>query len=302
MKIKTDSVSQNRERTKLKMQNAGIKKIKRGGVPVKAVHPKGVEKSYYSKLYKLARILVSEVKESILPKLPDFYKSYNQEIGQYTDDYSGDIRRTIQNVSFRVAIVYNRNANSIASDIADQTEQFQKRQYEKQMYSVLGINPISEEPYLKPMMDAFVATNVDLITSIPTSYFTQLEGMIKSGIQQGVSMKDLQRDILDSVTFKPVERTKASKTGFRVINPVKRSRLIAIDQTNKFYGSLQKVRQSQAGISRYIWRTSKDERVRETHVAREGKVFTWEKGSEIGTHPGQEIQCRCIAEPIFDDF
>ena len=79
-----------------------------------------------------------------------------------------------------------------------------------------------------------------------------------------------------------------------------RARLIARDQTSKFNGQLTQLRQQELGITSYIWTTSKDERVRSTHRVLDGKTFTWEKGSKIG-HPGQEINCRCIAQPIIID-
>ncbi len=45
----------------------------------------------------------------------------------------------------------------------------------------------------------------------------------------------------------------------------------------------------------YIWRTVQDNRVRKTHVEREGHVFSWEI-EPLGGHPGQDNHCRCWAE------
>ncbi len=46
----------------------------------------------------------------------------------------------------------------------------------------------------------------------------------------------------------------------------------------------------------YIWCTMKDERVRDTHAAREGEIFNWHVPPEDG-HPGEAHNCRCWAEP-----
>jgi len=47
----------------------------------------------------------------------------------------------------------------------------------------------------------------------------------------------------------------------------------------------------------YIWRTMEDEKVRDSHAVREGKVYNWNLPPE-GGHPGEDHNCRCWAEPF----
>lgn len=91
------------------------------------------------------------------------------------------------------------------------------------------------------------------------------------------------------------------------------ARRIARDQTSKLCTSLNAIRQQDAGINRYTWRNSQDQRVvgnpaglypqgnavHGDHWQREGQVFRWDQPPEDG-HPGQPIHCRCTAEPIID--
>lgn len=79
-----------------------------------------------------------------------------------------------------------------------------------------------------------------------------------------------------------------------------RARLIARDQTAKLNAELNKKRHQQAGIEEYIWRTSKDERVRDRHKKINGKKFKYGEPTpaEQGLEPGQPIQCRCIAQAV----
>lgn len=79
----------------------------------------------------------------------------------------------------------------------------------------------------------------------------------------------------------------------------KRSKLIARDQIATFNGTLNQVRQVQAGFDKYIWRTSLDERVRPLHAQREGKIFSWDDPPSDGA-PGQAINCRCVAQAYLD--
>lgn len=79
----------------------------------------------------------------------------------------------------------------------------------------------------------------------------------------------------------------------------KRSRLIARDQIATFNGTLNQVRQIQAGFDKYIWRTSMDERVRPLHAEREGKIFSWSDPPSDG-NPGIPINCRCVGQAYLD--
>lgn len=81
-----------------------------------------------------------------------------------------------------------------------------------------------------------------------------------------------------------------------------RARLIARDQTSKLTADLNRIRHQQAGIEKYIWRTSADERVRPRHRDLEGRVYAYGEptGAEEGLPPGQPIQCRCIAQAVVE--
>lgn len=76
-----------------------------------------------------------------------------------------------------------------------------------------------------------------------------------------------------------------------------RALLIAQDQTNKLNSELTMIRHKQAGVDKYVWRTSEDERVRPLHRQLDGKVYKYGEptGAEGGLPPGQPIRCRCVA-------
>lgn len=48
----------------------------------------------------------------------------------------------------------------------------------------------------------------------------------------------------------------------------------------------------------YTWRTARDERVRSSHAANEGRIFAWNDPPTVG-HPGSQHNCRCWAEPYY---
>lgn len=65
-----------------------------------------------------------------------------------------------------------------------------------------------------------------------------------------------------------------------------------------FNANLNASRQTDFGITHYIWRTSDDESVRHSHAHRDDQLFAW--GGD-GIKPGEEINCRCRAEPTCPD-
>lgn len=48
--------------------------------------------------------------------------------------------------------------------------------------------------------------------------------------------------------------------------------------------------------AQYVWRTQQDDKVRASHRANDGRVFSWSSPPPTG-HPGQEFNCRCQAIP-----
>lgn len=89
------------------------------------------------------------------------------------------------------------------------------------------------------------------------------------------------------------------------------------DQTLKLYGQVNEERQIAAGVDRYEWGHSDDERVRGNphglyphsqgdHWRLGTKIFTWSAPPIVNpktgkrAHPGGDYQCRCTAYPVFD--
>lgn len=185
---------------------------------------------------------------------------------------------------FWEATFHPREAEALATLAADRTNQFQKRQFDRQVRSGLGIDVFIREPDLAALTEDFVAENVALIKTIPNQYFDDIEKIVTAGVRQGKRHEEIARDI--QARYQVAEN---------------RAKLIARDQVGKFYGDLAKARQEDLGVTKYVWRTVNDNRVRSEHHVREGKTFSWAHPPSDG-HPGNAINCRCYAEPDFSDI
>lgn len=159
---------------------------------------------------------------------------------------------------------------------------YNQKKQDQIMKRVLGTEVLSSEPWLKDQLSSFVISNTKLIQSIPDRTLQEIEGIAFRGISTGTRAEELASEIED--------RFSVSDS---------RARLIARDQVAKLNGQLDQLRQTNVGVEQYIWRTSLDERVRDSHREKEGKVFDWNDPPADTGHPGEDYQCRCYAEPVF---
>jgi SPP1 gp7 family putative phage head morphogenesis protein len=82
-----------------------------------------------------------------------------------------------------------------------------------------------------------------------------------------------------------------------------KARLWARDRTLKLNAAITKERHLSLGITSYVWTTSSDERVRETHAELADRTFEYADPPIIDgqpVNPGEDYQCRCIAYPVSD--
>lgn len=170
--------------------------------------------------------------------------------------------------------------------IEQRTRDFAFAEHER----VTALDPALNPRSVKAASSRFRKENIRLITSIAETDFRRLDNVLRNSIRQGARVETIAK-IIEERFIQGVD----SKG--RPVNAVARARLIARDQVLKHNGQLTKLLQKESGITKYIWRTSNDERVRDTHAAADGQVFSWENPPPWG-HPGEDFQCRCHAEPV----
>lgn len=84
-----------------------------------------------------------------------------------------------------------------------------------------------------------------------------------------------------------------------------KAKFLARQETSLLMSEMRKQRYKDAGITRYKWSTSHDERVRPLHKKVNGKIFSWDNPPAVGENgerlePGQDYNCRCLAVAIVD--
>jgi SPP1 gp7 family putative phage head morphogenesis protein len=146
------------------------------------------------------------------------------------------------------------------------------------------------QPGIAPLIDRFQDANARLITKMRDETIQQIRAVLDDAWTKGERV-EVMREKLQ-------ERFGVSES---------RADLIARDQTLKLNAEITQTRQTAAGVQKYVWTTSGDERVRPMHDDLDGQTFSWDDPpvtNEAGdrNHPGGDYQCRCTAMPVLDEL
>lgn len=148
-------------------------------------------------------------------------------------------------------------------------------------------------PEIQKFLKKSIAQNTQLITSLASDHANAIANLVYNNITQGVRAET----IVDSIQAYGVTRARA--------------KLIAYDQVSKALGQIARIEQESAGFEYFRWRTSKDERVRQSHkeigerVTKYGVgVYRWDDLPVVNSeplYPGKDIRCRCVATPVTEE-
>ena len=252
-------------------------------VPPKWLFPTNAEKQYDKILYSLVRELRVLIKEFLVPEIPSMIQEVeNKTPNDRNDDYLSRLNSLIIFIGKAIQSKVNLSIFEMGV-VGGEIAKFNKKQFEKTTNSIFGIDIFVDEPWLSDQLKLFSSQNSQLIKSLPEQELERVAGDIERGLQQGSRFTDIAKEIQKSYGITH-----------------RRAKLIARDQTTKLNASLTKLRQQEVGIEEYIWQTSDDERVRPTHKANDGKIFRWDSPPKTTGHPGHDVNCRCVARPVFN--
>lgn len=258
-------------------------------------NPDSQEREYVRQLARFSKQLQADVNRVLLPRLDDIVVQYKVETR--TDTWID----TLDSLMAELARLALELVGSVVTKLPGQfnaVSKFNEGQFKLVVKantgltlppvmpgapssSLLGVNVFRSEPFLKPLAEGWISENTALIKSLPTRLHPELEGIIRRGVMNGQSVKDIKDQL----------KVRYGVTDYR-------AKLIAQDQTLKLNADLTRYRLQSVGVEEYIWRSVQDSRVRPEHAERNGNTYPW-KGGAGGSHPGQEVRCRCRAEAVW---
>lgn len=276
-------------------RQSSFSKRRRLPKPLKAAFPHSAERQYVRELSSFVNEAKSLTKEILLPRLPFIIAEITSTVPSRIrqDDILDDLSALFAEIRRRLGSVFS---GSILSAMASrmgfgveniiQANANRQREALKEFGITLGSGASANE--VRQYLRLRVNENVQLIKTLSERHFGKLQTEIMAAVTQGKRVEDIE-SVIDSQ--------------FSSMNS--NAELIARDQVGKLNGQLTEVTQVGLGISRYRWRGVNDERERSSHRDLEGQEFSWDSPPIVdgeSVHPGEAIQCRCYAEPVFDDL
>ena len=203
-------------------------------------------------------------------------------------DNDRDVALTVKRTADKLArAVKAESIVPIAAKYGAATADFQRAQLAKQARAAVSIDvrKLSGVDRNVPRQIAqFAQTNADLITGLGQRMAEDIAKVVEEGVVSGSRWETIAKRLehVGGVTES-------------------RAALIARDQVGKLYADINRQRQGNLGVTRYVWRTVRDNRVREEHEALDGDSFEWSSPPPDG-HPGEAVNCRCYADPDFSEL
>jgi SPP1 gp7 family putative phage head morphogenesis protein len=197
------------------------------------------------------------------------------------------LKRTLRKLAQRWQKNFNKAAPELAKWFAKRIDKRSSSTLQKILKRGGWTVEFKTSPAQRDILQATIQQNVSLIKSIPSQYFTQIEGMVMRSVQAGRDLKTLSQDL---------------QRNFGVTR--KRAALIARDQSNKANASLTRARYMELKIKRAIWvHSMAGKEPRPTHVRNNGKEYDVVRGwydpaEKKYIHPGELINCRCVSRAI----
>ena len=295
---------------KILFKTSGKKPTK--NITSQRAYPHGVEMKYFRQLKGFFKPLTDYVNKYIDEHLEPLLRGDSTEI--HLDTIPGQsFRNMIYNLENWLSIYMSdiadlptdSNNNVIFTALgktAEEAKAFGDKEFQKIIEKGIHVSVPTSSPWWEDMKNSWAEDNYSLITSNAKKYVSQINTLTEQTIVNGLSPAKLK------------EQIKKATEGLSD----KHCKLLARDQMGKLNGQITESQMQEIGLDLYVWSTSYDDRVRDSHALMEGLLCRWDNASvcsydngktweprpsgAVDLHPGQDIQCRCVALAFYPEL
>lgn len=306
MKIKNQTEIQ---LMKILFKTSGKKPTK--NITSQRAYPHGIEKKYYRELRGFFKPLTNYVNEYISKNMESLLRGDSGETR--LDAIPGpSFRNMIYNLENWLSVYmpdivlddHYLNNNVILTTLgktADEAMEFGNKEFSRILEKGIHVNLPTSAEWWEDMKNSWAKDNYTLITSNAKNYISKINTLTEQAIVNGMSPGKLKEEILKAEGLSE-----------------KHCKLLARDQMGKLNGQITQAQMEEVGLDLYVWSTSYDDRVRDSHALMEGLLCRWDDASvcsyddgktwvarpadAVHLHPGQDIQCRCVALPYYPEL
>ena len=249
----------------------------------RAARPDRIAAEYRAALGPSVQVLLDLLAELVR----DLEREWPQPEPVRTDN-DRDVARAVKRTADKLArAIKAESVLPIASKYGAATSDFQRAQLAKQARASVSIDVrklSGLDRNVPAQLVTFAKTNAQLVTGLGQRMADDIAEIVQDGAVSGSRWE-----------------TIAGRLAHAGQVTESRAALIARDQVGKLFGDINKQRQTNLGVTRYVWRTVRDNRVREEHEALDGDSIAWDSPPTDG-HPGEAVNCRCYADPDFSEL
>lgn len=215
--------------------------------------------------------------------LPRIETEYARTLSQITTDSAADLEREIGQAEAGLQRLFLTLTPRLRQ-WALRVERWSRGKFVGAALAATGIDlsTLLTAGDVQETVDDAIRWNASLVRNVSDEARARIANTVFTGVRERRPAREVARELREGLGMSR-----------------RRSLNIAADQAQKLSARLDQARQEQAGIAKYEWMHSMKRHPRESHVARNGKVFEWAKPPADG-HPGTAIRCGCRARAVID--
>lgn len=252
--------------------------VRRPEITLRPIDPRlSGEMEYQRILARMVAGIFAAARASILPQAAT-------ERSLLTMDSLGDRISGVFGLFRRLAERLKDQAQGLARGLVEVEAARHTERFREVATSALGVDlkAVIKQSDIADVVQLAAERNASLIDGLAADTVKKVEQATLENLTSGGTAKQLEKQLTDDLGVAK-----------------RRAKFIARDQSAKLTGDLNRIRQTQVGVKRYRWATARDERVRASHRANEGKTFSWDSPPSTG-HPGSAPNCRCRAIAVIE--
>ena len=275
-------------------------------------YPHGVEQKYYRQLKGFFKPLTDYVKNYLDKNAESLLHGDSKEI-KFDTIPGPSFRKMIYSLQDWLSIYMpdiadlpdDSNNNVILTTLgktANETMEFGEKEFKRILEQGIHVNMPTSAEWWNDMKNSWMEDNYTLITSNAKNYVSKINTLTEQATVNGWSMDKLNQEIQKATTGLSDKHCK----------------LLARDQIGKLNGQINQAQMEELGLDLYVWSTAYDDRVRDSHSIMEGLLCRWDNANicsydngktwqnrpsgAVLLHPGQDIQCRCVALAFYPEL
>jgi SPP1 gp7 family putative phage head morphogenesis protein len=215
--------------------------------------------------------------------LPNIMAEYERTLAELQHDSAATTTGAIDEVQAEI----QRLVLTLSPDLRRWALNVERVLTGKWVSGVLSATDVDLSTILSPTdanetIEASLNWNTALIRDVSDEVRRKVSNAVFAGFQRRAPAVEIARELREATQFARA-----------------RSLRIAADQTVKLGARLNRARQEQAGLTHFKWRHSGKAHPRSWHLARNGKVYSWEQpGIPADDMPGVPPFCGCTAQGV----